>query len=75
MEKRIAAGHLLDDETVFALISKRMGQPDVASVGAVLDGYPRSVDQAHRLRDVAEVEVVVNLAMREDALIAKLLGR
>jgi adenylate kinase len=75
VEQKIAAGHLLEDDVVFDLVSKRIGQSDVAETGAVLDGFPRSVAQAERLEELTRVELVVNLAMREDALVAKLLGR
>lgn len=75
MAGRIAAGGLISDDIAFDLVSSRLQQPDVQQAGAVLDGYPRSVEQARRLEAVAHVEVVVNLAMRQEALVAKLLGR
>lgn len=75
VEEKIAAGQLLDDEVVLDLLAKRIAQADVAKTGAVLDGFPRSIAQAERLEELSEVELVVNLAMREDALVAKLLGR
>ena len=74
-EATIAAGYLLPDDTAFRMVGARLAAPDVAEAGAVLDGYPRTVDQARRLDEVADVGLVVNLAMREDALVAKLLGR
>ena len=71
----IADGGMLQDEEVFELVSKRLATGDVSRTGVVLDGFPRSVRQAQMLESAARADVVVNLGMREEALVSKLLGR
>src|SRR3974390_2146915 len=42
-------GELGDDELVVSLVAERLNGPDVRSGGFVLDGFPRTVDQAEAL--------------------------
>jgi inorganic pyrophosphatase len=42
-------GELVDDELVVSLVAGRLAEPDVRSGGFVLDGFPRTVDQASAL--------------------------
>ena len=41
----------------------------------ILDGYPRTKNQAKYLSEHLDINVVLNLSLREDILIRKLLGR
>jgi adenylate kinase len=41
----MAAGHLVPDELVNAMVAERLKQPDTAN-GFILDGYPRTLGQA-----------------------------
>src|SRR6516225_8270779 len=45
----IERGELVDDELVVSLVAERLDAPDVGSGGFVLDGFPRTVDQAEAL--------------------------
>jgi inorganic pyrophosphatase len=42
-------GDLVDDQLVVSLVTERLAAPDVRSGGFVLDGFPRTVDQAGAL--------------------------
>jgi adenylate kinase len=42
-------GELVDDDLVVSLVAERLSAPDVRSGGFVLDGFPRTVDQAMAL--------------------------
>jgi adenylate kinase len=73
------AGDLVPDDLMIALIRERLAAPDAAD-GFVLDGFPRTVDQALALERILKgneksVDVVVNLAVPEAALIDRLAGR
>jgi adenylate kinase len=43
--------------------------------GFILDGYPRTKAQAEKLSDITDIQLAVNLSLREDILISKCLGR
>ncbi|CAK9881849.1 unnamed protein product [Sphagnum jensenii] len=80
MAKQLATlmsqGQLLPDDIIIRLLSKRL-ENNMASnqSGFILDGFPRTVHQSEMLEEVADIDLVVNLKLREDALIAKCLGR
>ena len=48
------AGNLVPDEVVLGIISERLGQPD-AEGGFILDGFPRTTQQALDLEDPSAV--------------------
>jgi adenylate kinase len=43
--------------------------------GFLLDGYPRTLEQAHFLSKAADIDAVISITMREDHIVQKLLGR
>ncbi|KAJ8498928.1 hypothetical protein OPV22_009480 [Ensete ventricosum] len=69
-------GQLVSDEIIIDLLSKRF-EDGVAKgeSGFILDGFPRTRRQAEILEGVTEIELVVNLKLREDVLLGKCLGR
>jgi adenylate kinase len=72
-------GDLVPDDLMIALIRERIAAPDAAG-GFILDGFPRTVDQAVALEKIPSgnekaISVVVNLSVPEKALIDRLAGR
>jgi adenylate kinase len=72
-------GELVSDDLMIALIRERIAAPD-ALAGFVLDGFPRTVDQAAALDRLLEgngkaISAVVNLSVPDSALIDRLAGR
>jgi adenylate kinase len=72
-------GELVDDETMVAIVRERLGRPD-ADAGFILDGFPRTVDQARALDRIIEEQgkaplVVVDVAVPEAELVRRLAGR
>jgi adenylate kinase len=72
------AGRLVPDELVNRLVEERIQQPDCRE-GFILDGYPRTVNQATVLRQMAAqfgVDTsVVHLLVDYEKLVARLSGR
>lgn len=73
----MAAGDLVPDELVVAMVDDRLAQDD-AACGYLLDGFPRTLAQAEAL-DAAvgegAMEIAVLLEADEDELVARLLQR
>ncbi|RZC76564.1 hypothetical protein C5167_001381 [Papaver somniferum] len=82
-------GKLLSDDIIFRLLSKRLetGEGNGES-GFILDGFPRTVRQAvsilamikrrhvqEILEGVTDIDLVINLKLREDVILSKCLGR
>ncbi len=73
------AGELVSDAIVSGIIGERLDQPDTAR-GVIFDGYPRTAAQADQLDALlAErgrtLDKVIELAVDEDALVARIVGR
>jgi adenylate kinase len=75
----MAAGKLVPDEVVVAIIADRIGEPD-ARRGFILDGFPRTVAQAEALEKILaerglELDAVVELKVDEDILVRRIENR
>ena len=72
------AGGLVPDETVNRLVEERIEQPDCAN-GFILDGYPRTVQQATLLAELLVLRpirtIVVHLVVDYNVIIARISGR
>ncbi|XP_040987953.1 probable adenylate kinase 6, chloroplastic [Juglans microcarpa x Juglans regia] len=69
-------GKLVSDEIVINLLSKHLEAGEAkGKTGFILDGFPRTITQAEILEGVTNIDLVINLKLREDALLAKCLGR
>ncbi|KAJ4719760.1 adenylate kinase [Melia azedarach] len=72
----VSRGKLVSDEIIINLLSKRLEAGEAkGESGFILDGFPRTVRQAEILEGVTEIDLVINLKLREEALLAKCLGR
>lgn len=73
------AGELVPDEVVLGLIRERVTAGEGRD-GFVLDGFPRTVEQARGLSEMldearVELDRVLNLEVPEDELVRRLTGR
>lgn len=73
------AGQLVSDEIVSALIGDELDAMPVEQ-GAIFDGYPRTAPQAAALDAILKsrgrkLDHVIELAVDEDALVARIVGR
>jgi adenylate kinase len=74
------AGDLVGDDLINGIVAERLAQPDVAEHGFLLDGYPRTPDQAAAMEGfLAEagttLDVAVNLDVPVDEGTARMLAR
>lgn len=72
------SGELVPDEVITAMVAKRLDQDDTKRRGFVLDGYPRTVNQAEALRDLLEPEtldLVINLLVPTQLVLERLSSR
>jgi adenylate kinase len=78
MAATMQSGALVSDSVVNEMVKERLSRKDAAR-GFILDGYPRTLDQAGRLADWLAGrgirEVVIHLAVDYNVIIARLTGR
>ena len=72
------SGALVPDDVVNLMVWERLSEPDAAN-GFILDGYPRTLDQACHLTKWLDGrgidKVVIHLAVDYNIIIARLTGR
>ncbi|WP_323704116.1 adenylate kinase [Mammaliicoccus sp. Dog046] len=72
-------GELVPDEVTIGIVRERLAEED-AKKGFLLDGFPRTVEQAEALNDILsqlgrQVDAVVNIEVAEEELMNRLTGR
>lgn len=77
--KYIAAGNLVPDEITVPMITARLEEDDVKE-GVILDGFPRTMEQAEKLDKVLQengkkVDLVINLITPREEIITRILNR
>ena len=67
-------GQLVPDDVTINMFSERVEKPD-AKKGFILDGFPRTMEQAKWLEKKFSIDLVVNFAIDEEIIIEKALAR
>jgi len=61
------AGGLVSDEIINGIVAERLAKADIAENGVLLDGYPRTADQADKLKSIlADLAQPLTLALNLD---------
>ncbi|EPR9028963.1 adenylate kinase [Listeria monocytogenes] len=72
-------GELVPDEVTNGIVRERLSEDD-AKDGFLLDGFPRTVEQAQELENIlsdlgTELDAVINIDVEKDVLMKRLTGR
>ncbi len=75
----ISKGQLVPDDITVKIIKERIEEQDTAN-GMILDGFPRTVEQARKLDEILlkkgkEVKVVMNLTTPDNEIIERITNR
>ncbi|WP_125767952.1 adenylate kinase [Lapidilactobacillus wuchangensis] len=78
-KKYIDNGNLVPDDVTNAIVKERLQKPDT-NVGYMLDGFPRTIEQAAALEKIAAeldkpVDAVINIEVDPKVLVDRLSGR
>ena len=68
------SGKLVPDEVVIEVLRNWLSKPE-SRRGFILDGYPRTVEQAKALDEIARIDAIVNLAVPERVVVERLSNR
>ena len=79
VQKIVDSGDLVSDDVMIEMILERISRPD-CSVGFILDGFPRTLNQAEALDSVIkkkniELSHVIELAVKTNILINRIKNR
>lgn len=78
-KRYLDAGNLVPPEITIDMVRARVAEPDAVK-GFILDGFPRSVEQADALKDIlagldAQLDAVVSFVVDEDVVVERMLAR
>ncbi|NNH71844.1 adenylate kinase [Nocardia uniformis] len=78
-QKYMDAGNLVPSDVTNRMVEARIAEPDAAN-GFVLDGYPRTIDQAEALekmllQDSKKLDAVLCFVVAEDVVVERMLAR
>ena len=76
----ISKGELVPDEVTNGIVKELLAQDDIKETGFLLDGYPRTIDQAHALDQILadldiQLDAVINIEVNPNSLLERLSGR
>ncbi|WP_010624904.1 adenylate kinase [Companilactobacillus versmoldensis] len=76
----IDKGELVPDEVTESIVEERLGKDDVQKSGYMLDGFPRTIDQANALQTIAKnvnkpIDGVIYIDVKPEVLVERLSGR
>jgi adenylate kinase family enzyme len=70
----VKSGGLVKDEIVVQIINEKVKEPESAK-GVILDGFPRTQGQLDKYLERFPIHGVLNITLRDDILLEKLMGR
>ena len=75
----IDKGFLVPDDVTNQIVKDRLSKPDCMD-GFLLDGYPRTIEQAHCLDQMLEdlnlqLDVVINLVVSDNLIVSRIINR
>ena len=78
-QEYMTAGKLVPDEVTIGIVRERLAKSDCAE-GFILDGFPRTVEQADALKEILteqgrKLDCVLNIAVPAEYLIERAVGR
>ncbi len=73
-KKYMDAGGLVPDELIIKMMKERLAQEDCKG-GFILDGFPRTINQAEELEKITDIDAVLNIHVPFEKLIERITGR
>ena len=71
-------GELLGDDLIMEMVAERLGESDVRARGFILDGCPRTVDQAERLAAILapdDLDLAIDIEVPTGQVLRRLAAR
>ena len=68
------SGALVPDEVTCEIVKERISKPD-CNKGCILDGFPRTIEQAKALEKISQIDTVILVELDNDIIIDRLSSR
>jgi adenylate kinase len=70
----VSKGELVPDEIVITVVKNRLNEDDCKK-GFLLDGYPRTVNQAEAMNTFKKIDVALNFVVPDEVIMSRIGGR
>jgi adenylate kinase len=70
----VSSGDLVPDEIVMEVVKNRLNENDCKN-GFLLDGYPRTVNQAEAMFDFKNIDIALNFVVPDEVIMERIGGR
>lgn len=67
LKKLLDAGELVPDKEIISIIKEHIKEDD-----NIFDGFPRTLEQAHELDDIIEIDLVIELNIPDEEVIKRM---
>jgi adenylate kinase len=74
VDKIMEKGKLVSDELIIKILKERLNDEDCKK-GFILDGFPRNVGQAEKLKKIADIDKVVEISISDEEAVKRVCGR
>jgi adenylate kinase len=74
VKRYMSKGELVPDAVVIQILSDRLARDDCKQ-GFILDGYPRTIEQAEALENIVTIDAVIQLVVPEWIIVERLSSR
>jgi adenylate kinase len=74
VDSYLKSGQLVPDDVVIEVLEKKIHQKE-GRTGFILDGFPRTIQQAEALEKISKIDAVINLQVPEWIIVARLSSR
>ncbi len=74
VESILASGELVPDQLTCSIVEERLQDKD-ARKGYILDGFPRTIEQAEALEKITTIRAVLHFVVSDELIIKRLSGR
>ena len=68
------SGNLVPDEITIEMLKNRIENEDCKN-GFILDGFPRTINQAKQLTKIADIDIAINMCVPDEIIIKRLSSR
>lgn len=74
VDSYITKGNLVPDELIIRILKERLKGDDCEG-GFILDGFPRNISQAEKLKEIVKIDKVIDIEISDEEVVKRILGR
>ncbi len=74
IDSYISGGSLFPDELMVEILEERLGEEDCKK-GFILDGFPRNLKQVEMLKEITEIDKIIEISISDEESVKRLSGR